>query len=40
MAQNEMLCDSEKLMELEDKFDLSDAKINLVERSLRFTTSN
>lgn len=40
MAQNEMLCDSEKLMELEDKFDLSDAKISLVERSLRFTTSN
>lgn len=40
MAQNEMLCDSEKLMELEDKFDLSDAKISLVERNLRLTTSN
>ena len=40
MAQTVMLCDSEKLMELEDKFDLSDAKISLVERNLRLTTSN
>jgi len=40
MAQTVMLCESEKLMELEDKFDLSDAKISLVERNLRLTTSN
>jgi len=40
MAQNEMFCNSEKLMEMEDKFNLSDAEISLVEKSLRFTTSN
>lgn len=40
MVQNLMACDSEKLMEYESKFDLSNAKISLVERSLRFTTSN
>lgn len=40
MSQTEMLCDSEKLMEYESKFDLSNAKISLVERNLRLTTSN
>ena len=40
MVQNLMLCDSEELMEYERKFDLSDAKINLVEHNLRITTSN
>ena len=40
MVQNEMLCDSEELMEYERKFDLSHAKINLVEHNLRITTSN
>ena len=40
MSQTEMFCDSEKLMESESKFDLSNAKISLVERNLRLTTSN
>ncbi len=35
-----MACDSEELMEYESKFDLSNAKISLVEHSLRITTSN
>ena len=40
MVQNLMACDSEELMEYESKFDLSNAKISLVEHSLRITTSN
>jgi len=40
MSQTEMLCDSEKLMEYESKFDLSNAKISLVEKNLRLTTPN
>ena len=40
ISQTEMLCESEKLMEYESKFDLSNAKISLVERNLRLTTPN